>query len=328
MKRRIYHLILLVLFFLQTSACHHIPSTQPSISPASPKYQTEFVPATAAPLNQFNYLHGPSPTVAQITHGTNPTVTPLKTPTTLTVVPREYTCPKAGTIVQANFPTDQLPQPLEYHIYLPPCYADNVLEHYAVLYLIHGQSYTDDQWVRLGAPLVADRLIATNQIPPIIIVMPRDRIWEQPREDYFGDVLVHQLIPYIDAHYRTIAERDQRALGGLSRGAGWAVHLGLQNWQEFSKIGAHSLAVFPQDVQTIPKWLDQIPKSERPAFFLDIGRQDRPEMLKWTFWFEQLLTEKHYVHEWYYYTGFHDEAYWSAHIEQYLRWYAQNWGNE
>lgn len=234
-------------------------------------------------------------------------------------------CTESGKIIVDEYRSTELNLPLDYRIYLPPCYGEQPTQRYPVLYVIHGQSYSDDQWVRLGMTKIADQLILSHQIPPLLIVMPRDRIWLQPPQDQFGDVLVEQLIPYIDEHYRTMADRRYRAIGGLSRGAGWAVHLGLSHWELFSKIGAHSLAVFASDIQIIPKWLDQIPINSRPIIFLDIGRNDRPEMLKWTYWFEQLLTEKHYPHEWYYYDGFHDEAYWSAHVEQYLRWYAQNW---
>jgi len=234
-------------------------------------------------------------------------------------------CLEPGKIILGQYRSQNLTLPMDYRVYLPPCYADHPQERYPVLYLIHGQGYTDDQWVRLGITKTADKLIAAHQIPPLIIVMPRDRIWDPPPQNQFGTVLIHQLIPYIDEKYPTVADRDHRAIGGLSRGAGWAVHLGLSHWEMFSEIGAHSLAVFAGDVQMIPKWLDQIPVNARPEIFVDIGSHDRPEMLEWTYWFERLLTERHFPHEWYLYEGFHDEAYWEAHLEQYIRWYTQAW---
>ncbi|MFQ5616739.1 MAG: hypothetical protein ACE5GO_09835, partial [Anaerolineales bacterium] len=60
-----------------------------------------------------------------------------------------------------------------------------------------------------------------------------------------------------------------------------------------------------------------------PFFFLDIGEKDY--LLGKALWFENLLTEKGIPHEWYLFTGRHEEAYWQAHIEQYLRWYAEMW---
>jgi enterochelin esterase-like enzyme len=221
--------------------------------------------------------------------------------------------------------TPFLRQPLEYRVYLPPCYDRQPAHRYPVLYLIHGQSYTDDQWERLGAGKTADDLISNGDIPPLIIVMPRDRIWEQPTVDKFGEAVVQALIPYIDQAYRTSPTREYRAVGGLSRGAGWAIHLGLSHWELFGAIGAHSLPVFWSDTAHIPAWLDSIPFESLPRIYIDIGDKDRPPILGSAIWFEQLLTRKGIPHEWHLFSGYHEEAYWRAHIEQYLRWYSLGW---
>ena len=112
----------------------------------------------------------------------------------------------------------------QFIVYLPPCYDQMTDERYPVLYLLHGQTYTDDQWVNLGAPAAADKLIHAGDAPPFIIVFPDDRYWNLPPGDGFGDRLIHVIIPFIDQNYRTLTDRDHRALGGLSRGGGWAVH--------------------------------------------------------------------------------------------------------
>lgn len=221
--------------------------------------------------------------------------------------------------------SEKLRQAMDFRVYLPPCYAEHFDQRYPVLYLIHGQSYTDDQWDRLGADETAERLILAAEIAPFLIVMPRDRLWEQPNADPFGEVVVDELIPLIDRSYRTFPDRSQRAIGGLSRGAGWAVHLGLLRWQLFGAIGAHSLAVFESDAPKIEQWLEQIPPETLPRIFLDIGDRDRPPILQSAIWFEQLLTRKQIPHEWYLYSGYHQESYWLAHVEQYIRWYAAPW---
>ena len=212
-----------------------------------------------------------------------------------------------------------------FRVYLPPCYNQEPARRYPVLYMIHGQSYTDDQWDRLGADEIVDRLSASGEISPFIIVMPRDRAWSQPSEDHFGDVLVEELIPYIDTHFRTRTERQYRAIGGLSRGAAWAVHLGLAHWELFGAIGAHSLPVFWSDTGRLQRWLKQIPTDSYPRLFLDIGEKDRPQILASARWFEKKLSDYDIPHEWYLYPGYHDEAYWTSHLEQYLRWYARLW---
>jgi enterochelin esterase-like enzyme len=232
---------------------------------------------------------------------------------------------EAGRKVQGSLPSDLLRLPMEYTVYLPPCYDQQSDSRYPVLYLIHGQNYNNDQWDRLGADEVAGTLIASGEIPPFIIVMPRDRSWAQPTEDHFGQVVADELLPYIDAHYRTRTERDYRAIGGLSRGAGWAVHLGLSRWELFGAIGAHSLPVFWSDTSHLRQWLKAIPVDDLPRIYLDIGEKDRPSILESAIWFEKLLTEQSIPHEWHLFPGYHEEAYWQAHVEAYLRWYATGW---
>ncbi len=91
----------------------------------------------------------------------------------------------------------------------------------------------------------------------------------------FGKRLVENIIPYIDANYRTLADRDHRAIGGMSRGAGWSLRLGLADWKLFGAIGLHSLAVMQKDASRIGDWLADIPVSQRPHIFMDIGDNDQ-----------------------------------------------------
>ena len=221
--------------------------------------------------------------------------------------------------------TELLRQALDYRIYLPPCYDELPDQRYPVLYLIHGQSFTDDQWERLGAPEIAGRLAASGELPTFIIAMPRDRLWLEPAEDPFGQAVVEVLIPYVDSNYRTLPERAARAVGGLSRGGAWALHLGLSYWETFGAVGMHSGFAFQSDISHVKRWLDAIPLEQMPRFYLDVSDNDRPEIAQSAAWFERLLTARGIPHEWYLFPGYHEEAYWSAHVEQYLRWYAQEW---
>jgi enterochelin esterase-like enzyme len=246
--------------------------------------------------------------------------TPTPTPTLLSC------WHEGGRIELKQLQTELLPLPLEFRVYLPPCYDQQLDRRYPVLYLIHGSNYNDDQWDRLGADETADLLIAAGDIPPFIIVMPRDRVWTQPDEDKFGDAMLQSLIPWIDTTYRTLPDRAHRAIGGLSRGGAWAVHLGLSHWELFGAIGAHSLAVFDTDAPyNINRWLDALPPDSLPRIYLDIGDHDREIIFKSAVWFETILTEKGIPHEWHLNVGKHDETYWQAHVEEYLKWYAQDW---
>ena len=213
--------------------------------------------------------------------------------------------------------------PQEYLIYLPPCYDFDESTHYPVLYFLHGQTYTDDQWVRLGAIKVMDRLFLDEEISPFIIVFPDDRYWNVEAGPGFGQRLVDHLVPYIDRNYRTLANREHRAIGGMSRGAGWALRLGLLRWDLFGALGLHSLAAFRDDRPFLDDWLEAMPPEDWPEIFIDTGENDSE--LGFNSQFESTLIQLGIPHEWHLYPGAHDEAYWSAHVEEYLRWYAGLW---
>jgi enterochelin esterase-like enzyme len=266
----------------------------------------------------------PVPTLTR-TATTTPTVAPSPTPAP-SASPTPDVCRQTEAVFElGQLSTPLLPQLLEFRVYLPPCYGGEPGRRYPVLYLIHGQSSTDEQWERLGAGERASQLITAGEIPPFLIVMPRDRVWSQPTEDNFGKAVADVLIPWIDQRYATMPEREFRAVGGLSRGAGWAVHLGLSQWELFGAIGAHSLPVFWTDTYHIKSWLDAIPPEEMARIYMDIGDKDRPEIMTSAVWFEELLTSRNIAHEWYLFAGYHEEAYWASNMERYLRWYTEGW---
>ncbi len=228
-----------------------------------------------------------------------------------------------GQIVPGKVATSLLNQPLSFLVYLPPGYDSQAARRYPVAYLLHGQDSTDDQWVRLGINTVADRMIESGEIPPLIIVMPYEVDAPLPAQSNFGQALVSVLVPWIDAHYLTQADRAGRAIGGLSRGAAWAVHLGLSDWQTFGAIGAHSFPMFYGDDSLIPQWLAAIPPASYPRIYLDIGKSDPGLQLVQDF--EAYLTKQGIPHEFHLFNGYHDENYWRAHLEGYLRWYTAGW---
>jgi len=230
-----------------------------------------------------------------------------------------------GQIDEHQLESEYLEKPLEYLVYLPPCYHEQTEQRYPVIYLLHGQTYRNDHWLDLGAADIADRLIAAGEISPFIMVFPYDRDhYISPPENGFGKALLFNLIPIIDQDYRTIPERGKRAIGGISRGGNWAVHIGLQHADMFSAIGAHSTPVFSADTNPeIIAWIRAIPPQKLPDLFVDTGRNDR--WLNYTLVFEQILVDEGLPHEWHLYPGFHEDAYWQAHIEEYLRWYAKGW---
>jgi enterochelin esterase-like enzyme len=128
---------------------------------------------------------------------------------------------------------------------------------------------------------------------------------------------VQELVPWVDQHYRTQPDKPYRAIGGLSRGAAWAVRIGFEYYRTFSRVGAHSLPLFEVDGGRLDTWVTQIPTEEVPEFFIDIGRGD-PERQSAQAFADQ-LNANNIPHTWYLFNGSHTEEYWSAHLEDYLR---------
>lgn len=257
-----------------------------------------------------------------------PTLTPSISPTPSPTVnlPSPTACTmKNGRVESNQITTKWLNSPLDFRVYIPPCYDQNTDQRYPVIYLFHGYGYSDDQWERLGVAEYADKLISSGEVSPFILVMPRERNYNiQPPDNLFGESVSLDLIPAVDNNYRTKSSSEYRAIGGLSRGGNWAIHIGLNQWQLFNRIGAHSAPLFASDSPILVRsWLDHIPSNSYPEFYLDIGERDK--LLQQVVTFEEILDEYAVPHEIYIFPGGHTEQYWSSHIEQYLRWYTKNW---
>jgi enterochelin esterase-like enzyme len=208
-------------------------------------------------------------------------------------------------------------------IYTPPCYLNAGDRRYPVLYILHGDTETDQQWDDLGLDEWADTLIVEGEIPPLIIVMPRENTWVDLPENPFGDQLVKTIIPWIDSQYRTLPDRQFRAIGGLSRGGNWAVRVGLLQWGLFGSIGAHSSPLFFGDLNRVAGWVEIIPDSLFPRILIDIGEGDNN--LAESNQFHELLIDLKVPHDRQLNPGLHNDDYWRSQIEYYLRWYSSAW---
>jgi enterochelin esterase-like enzyme len=260
----------------------------------------------------------PDPTAIRLspTPAPSPTPSPVPTATPLACLNQP------GRVLQGAVETTSPAQ--EFLIYLPPCYDQETDQRYPSLYLLHGQLQTDDEWVvHLGAATAADDLIHSGAAAPFIVVFPDDRYWNLQAGSGFGDRLINALIPYIDQHFRTLDDRDHRALGGLSRGGGWTVKLGLVHYDMFGALGLNSPAIFTEDSPYLERWVRAIPPGSWPRVWIDAG--DRDKELGSVKQFENLLSYYEIPHEWRMYTGDHSETYWRAHVSEYLQWYADGW---
>lgn len=275
-------------------------------------------------------VESPAPTGTRQPTGIAPSPTPTQTPLptasatpTVSITPMRACLSRGGTLEAHSLRDNRLKLPMEVNVYLPPCYIEDAPVRYPVLYLLHGQNFAEDQWVRLGAPATADRLIAAGEIPPFLMVMPRDRLWEDPQKSPFDEVFLEALLPWVDESFRTLAVREDRAVGGLSRGGAWAVHFGLSRPDLFGALGGHSAPVFWEDTYRVRGWLNALTPEDTPRIYLDIGEKDY--LMNSNRWLVGVLEKKNVPYSWVLFPGYHEEAYWQTHLESYLRWYAEGW---
>ena len=271
------------------------------------------------------YQSTPTPDLAA-TQQAKPSSTPTLTPQP-TATPTQSPTPDCllggGELTSDHFYSTLMENDFFFHIYLPPCYNSTGGQSYPVVYLLHGLSYTSDQWPRLGLVETMDALVAAHEISPFIVVMPLEATFTPPQTSSFAKAIAEELIPWVDSHYKTLTDKEHRAIGGVSRGAAWSVQIGFEHADLFASVGAHSLPLFESDEAWLIGWVTQTPLGNIPRFFIDVGRDDQEWPSAQAF--ADLLDQNSIPHEWYFYTGGHTEAYWSSHLVQYLTWYAQDW---
>ena len=139
-------------------------------------------------------------------------------------------------------------------IYTPPGFSKK--NKYPVLYLLHGIGGDEKEWLNGGNPqVILDNLYAQGKIEPMIVVMPNGRAMKNDRATgnimapdkvqafaTFEKDLLNDLIPFIEKKYSVIADREHRAIAGLSMGGGQSLNFGLGNLDKFAWIGGFSSA--------------------------------------------------------------------------------------
>lgn len=158
------------------------------------------------------------------------------------VLPTRSAVPTQGTLVEASLRSRALGgQRKPFLVYLPPSYntPQGRLRRYPTLYLLHGSPGTDSDWVTGGKIVeAANTLIALSRIRELIIVLPdgngrtgQTSEWgnsadgRQKMESY----VAHDLVGYVDATYRTLAQSDERGIGGLSMGGFGAMNIAVHH---------------------------------------------------------------------------------------------------
>ncbi len=140
-------------------------------------------------------------------------------------------------------------------VYTPAGYDANVSKRYPVLYLQHGMGEDERGWSRQGKMAnILDNQIASGKCAPMIVVMDYGNCGYihgtkpgETREEFgasFTPILLNDIIPYVDRTFRTLTDRDNRAMAGLSWGGHQTFNTTLANLDKFAYIGAFSGAIF------------------------------------------------------------------------------------
>ncbi len=250
---------------------------------------------------------------------TPPTSQP-DTNTQITITPQSCS-EETGSIQDITILSSVLGEDIKFKVYLPACYDEKSSRKYSVLYMLHGQSSLEDQWVRVGLFEKMDELVQQGIVEPFLIVLPNElRSNLEANQSPFGDALLQDVIPYVDDHFNTCSERVCRAIGGLSRGGNWAVHLGFAHPELFKAVGAHSTPLFYGEIINIIRTVEDPARvGLLPVVFIDVGHKDpdRDDVIYFLTTIQQLPIQ----YQFYEYLGYHDEVYWSAHTADYLKFY-------
>jgi enterochelin esterase-like enzyme len=181
------------------------------------------------------------------------------------------------------------------HVYTPAGYDTDSDKKYPVLYLQHGGGEDERGWVEQGrTDCIMDNLIAAGKARSMLVVIANGNVPSTggrrgySREGMVGiaNEIIHNIVPFIESHYRVLAGAENRALAGLSMGGGQAFYVGLQNTETFASIGVFSSGLFGGvgfmanrqfDAEAqIPGLLTQAESfNERlKMFYISVGEQD------------------------------------------------------
>jgi acetyl esterase/lipase/esterase/lipase superfamily enzyme len=132
-----------------------------------------------------------------------------------------------------------------YRVYLPPDYDTNRTRRYPVVYFLHGSMVDSKRPITSGYIARADAAIRSGVMPPAIIILPQglnQGRWIDARDGTapMESVIIKNLIPHVDATYRTIARREGRAIEGHSMGGFGALHNGFNNPDLFAAVTGNS----------------------------------------------------------------------------------------
>ena len=153
-----------------------------------------------------------------------------------------------GAVAAVSYYSTALKKWRRMHVYTPPGYEMGQGK-YPIFYLLHGAGDCDESWTSVGrAGFILDNLIAAKKAKPMIIVMPAGHTVQNAAglagppsaQDDFVQDFVTDVMPYAETHYRVQADRQHRAIAGLSMGGTQTLNIAIPHLDKFAYIGVYS----------------------------------------------------------------------------------------
>ncbi|HJT76176.1 MAG TPA: alpha/beta hydrolase-fold protein [Gemmataceae bacterium] len=206
-------------------------------------------------------------------------------------------------------------------VYTPPGYSGE--KKYPVLYLLHGIGGDETEWQRFARPnVLLDNLLADGKVGPMIVVMPNGRAQKNDRAEgnvfasapafaAFEQDLLKDVIPTIEARYSVRADREHRALAGLSMGGGQSLNFGLTHLDTFAWVGAFSAAPNTKPPgELVPD--PAVAKEKLKLLWLACGKRDG--LIRVSQGVHAYLKEKDVPHVWHVDGNAHDPTEWKNNL--------------
>ncbi|MBA7667224.1 Endo-1,4-beta-xylanase Z [subsurface metagenome] len=224
-----------------------------------------------------------------------------------------------GKIDTIKYPSETVDTIRKALIYTPPGYSDS--KKYPVLYLLHGIGGDEKEWLINGQPqIILDNLYAENKIEPMLVVMHNGRAMKDDRAvgNIFDSLkvqafarfefdLINDLIPFIEKTYPVIADREHRAIAGLSMGGGQSLNFGLGNLDEFAWIGSFSAAPNTKKPELLVPNPNEA-KKKLKLLWISCGDKDR--LISFSQRTHNYLKANNIQHIYYIEPGYHDFNVW------------------
>jgi enterochelin esterase-like enzyme len=249
-----------------------------------------------------------------------------------------------GDIRKVWYPSSTPEGQRRMHIYTPPGY-DSGTAKYPVLYLLHGGGDEDSGWSTIGrAGFIMDNLLADKKATPMIVIMPNGSF---PRpaglppttpgappppqvvaatiaaQERFTTELMMHVIPYVEKNYRVLADRDNRAIAGLSMGGGQTLAVAATNPDQFAYVAVWSAGVNPQMTAAFEKraaaFLDSADRINKQLKLFALSVGDKDFALPGTKNLSQVLDKRGIKHKLHVSGGGHTWINWRRYLHDYAQ---------